>query len=218
MEPSKTYGALDESHSSESGWTMYIGSPVHGSSDDEHSEKAAAADDDDQSDDSMASNASSGPRRQSHGTTTLYFKHEEEDDDEDERGCLLDKRGKKSMEKQKLGPMKNKQDKEVKKQTPLKAKRALSDPCRTGSKLRRCIWFGNSNKERTHCRARGVKGILATQPEIQTVPRRPRRWPTQQQQVSVEWSGVEGLDPDPHHRSRDPKPNNCLPFRQCWFW
>ncbi|KAK8604076.1 hypothetical protein V6N13_096539 [Hibiscus sabdariffa] len=122
MEPSKTYGALEECHSSESGWTMYIGSFVHGGSD-EHSEKAAA--DDDQSDDSMVSDASSGPRHQ--------------------KGCSLEKRGKKSMEKQKLGSMKNKQDKEVKKQTPLKAKRASSDPCPTGTKLRQSIWFGKRN-------------------------------------------------------------------------
>ncbi|KAL4384224.1 hypothetical protein GQ457_15G006400 [Hibiscus cannabinus] len=108
MEPSKTY-------SSESGWTMYIGSSVHGGSDDGHSEKAAA--DDDQSDDSMVSDASSGPRHQTRET----------------RGCSLEKRGKKSMEKQKPETMKNKQDKEGKKQTPLKAKRASSDPCPTVS-------------------------------------------------------------------------------------
>ncbi|GMJ00067.1 hypothetical protein HRI_003675900 [Hibiscus trionum] len=126
MEPSKTYAAVEGCHSSESGWTMYIGSSIHGGSNDGHSEKA---DDDGQSDDSMASDASSGPRHD--GTTRLSFKHGE--------------RGKKSMEKQKLGSMKNKQDKEVKKQTPLKAKRALSDPCPTGTKLRQSIWFGKRN-------------------------------------------------------------------------
>ncbi|XP_039069347.1 protein SOB FIVE-LIKE 3-like [Hibiscus syriacus] len=76
MEPSQTYGAQEESHSSESGWTMYIGSPIHGGSDDSGSEKAAAADADDQSDDSMASDASSGPRRQSHGRKGLFLGQE----------------------------------------------------------------------------------------------------------------------------------------------
>ncbi|KAE8661743.1 hypothetical protein F3Y22_tig00113724pilonHSYRG00139 [Hibiscus syriacus] len=145
MEASKTHGGIEECHSSESGWTTYIGFSLHGGeedgSDDGHGEKAAVDDDDD----SMASDASSGPRHQEHGTTTtLSFKHDEENVD-DERGCFLDKKGKKSMEKEKLGSMKNKQDEEVKNQRPLKAKRALSDPCRTGSKLRQSIWFGKRN-------------------------------------------------------------------------
>nr|GMC73816.1 acidic leucine-rich nuclear phosphoprotein 32 family member B-like [Ipomoea batatas] len=67
MESSHVYGASEECHSNESGWTMYIGSPttddyeednlnsnnVNGDSYEEEEEQ--------NSDDSMASDASSGP-------------------------------------------------------------------------------------------------------------------------------------------------------------
>ncbi|KAG8475830.1 hypothetical protein CXB51_032771 [Gossypium anomalum] len=137
MESSKIYGGIEECHSSESGWTMYIGSPIHGGDDsgDGHSEKADDegvygvdnhADEEADSDDSMASDASSGPSHKGHrGTTTLYFKHdeEEEDDDEDERNFFSGKKDRKSKEKKhKVGLMKNKQNKQAKKQTPLKTK------------------------------------------------------------------------------------------------
>ncbi|KAE8684033.1 hypothetical protein F3Y22_tig00111160pilonHSYRG00043 [Hibiscus syriacus] len=101
------YICIEECHSSESGWTTYFGFPLHGG-DNGYSEKATAAAADD---DSMASDASSGPRHPGHGTTTtLSFKHDQEEDDVEGRGCFLDKKGKKSMEKEKLGPMKNKQE------------------------------------------------------------------------------------------------------------
>ncbi|KAL4036138.1 hypothetical protein IC575_004864 [Cucumis melo] len=75
MEPSQIFGVSEECHSSESGWTMYIGSPANDDSSD------AASDDDDKDeehkgyyyaannhndsdDDSMASDASSGPSHQ----------------------------------------------------------------------------------------------------------------------------------------------------------
>ncbi|TYI51947.1 hypothetical protein E1A91_D12G211400v1 [Gossypium mustelinum] len=109
MESSKIYGGIEECHSSESGWTMYIGSPIHGGDDsgDGHSEKA-----DDE-----------GPSHKGHrGTTTLYFKHdeeEEEEEDEDERNFFSGKKDRKSKEKKhKVGLMKNKQNKQV----PLKTK------------------------------------------------------------------------------------------------
>ncbi|XP_022987931.1 uncharacterized protein LOC111485335 isoform X2 [Cucurbita maxima] len=75
MEPSQMFGVSEECHSSESGWTMYIGSPAaaDGSSD---VDTGAASDEEDEehkgyydinqddSDDSMASDASSGPSHQ----------------------------------------------------------------------------------------------------------------------------------------------------------
>ncbi|GFZ16774.1 suppressor of phytochrome b 5 [Actinidia rufa] len=67
MESSHVFGVAEECHSCESGWTMYIASPIHtdddddeddGVYDDDHSVKPE--DDDHDSDDSMASDASSG--------------------------------------------------------------------------------------------------------------------------------------------------------------
>ncbi|XWS37225.1 hypothetical protein CRYUN_Cryun19dG0025100 [Craigia yunnanensis] len=152
MDPSKIFGGNEECHSSESGWTMYIGSPIQGGDDDDdgHSDAddAYAADNgghadeteanhEADSDDSMASDASSGPSHQGvqfygnmeggHGTS--YFKH---DGDEEEGDCYLDKKAKKSAEKQKLG-MKKKEEKE---QLKLNARGATS-PSRSGSKGKR---------------------------------------------------------------------------------
>ncbi|KAL5759280.1 hypothetical protein ACOSP7_017805 [Xanthoceras sorbifolium] len=78
MEHSKILGSKEEYGSSVSGWTMYIGSPVHEKhnyDDDDHStdkqgdecnKYCYGSNDDDangKSDDSMASDASSGPSR-----------------------------------------------------------------------------------------------------------------------------------------------------------
>ncbi|GAV80211.1 hypothetical protein CFOL_v3_23672 [Cephalotus follicularis] len=99
MESSQILGVTEEYGSSESGWTMYIGSPVHGNdscdADDDHSTDKQGHDhdnDDDypdndhnkyESDDSMASDASSGPRHQEflcesseRSLNINYFKHE----------------------------------------------------------------------------------------------------------------------------------------------
>ncbi|KAL7171364.1 hypothetical protein ACSBR2_036086 [Camellia fascicularis] len=69
-------GGSEECGSSESGWTMYIASPIHGDSNyeyddyddlgtdkkgDDNNDGDDDDDDDDESDDSMASDASSGP-------------------------------------------------------------------------------------------------------------------------------------------------------------
>ncbi|XWS51279.1 hypothetical protein CRYUN_Cryun12cG0163100 [Craigia yunnanensis] len=162
MDPSKIFGGNEECHSSESGWTMYIGSPIQGGDDDDDDDGHSEADDayaadngghadetganhEADSDDSMASDASSGPSHQgvqfygnmegSHGTS--YFKH---DEDEEEGNCYLDKKAKKSAEKQKLG-MKKKEDKEEKEQMTLKAKGATTSS-RSGSKLRKSLWLG----------------------------------------------------------------------------
>ncbi|XVF54516.1 hypothetical protein PTKIN_Ptkin05aG0186700 [Pterospermum kingtungense] len=145
MEPSKIFGGNEECHSSESGWTMYIGSPIQGGDDDDdddggHTEADGAdngghgdetdANHEAESDDSMASDASSGPSHQGvqfYGT--METGHEEEGD------CYVDKKAKKSAEKQKLG-MKKKEDKE---QITFKAKETTATPSRSGSKGKTCI-------------------------------------------------------------------------------
>ncbi|KAA8529272.1 hypothetical protein F0562_033929 [Nyssa sinensis] len=70
MESSKILGDTEECSSSESGWTMYIASPIHEynnyddiDDDNNHSTDEKGDEDDDESDDSMASDASSGPIR-----------------------------------------------------------------------------------------------------------------------------------------------------------
>ncbi|KAK8583963.1 hypothetical protein V6N13_109351 [Hibiscus sabdariffa] len=97
MESSEICGGNEECHSSESGWTMYIGSPLQGGGGtSEEEDDGGYADETDagkheavvDSDDSMASDASSGPSR---------FKVDGSED-------------KKPMGKQKLG-MDNKEDK-----------------------------------------------------------------------------------------------------------
>ncbi|PSR91235.1 Acetyl-coenzyme A carboxylase carboxyl transferase subunit beta like [Actinidia chinensis var. chinensis] len=65
MASSKILGDSEECSSSESGWTMYIASPIREYSnyenDDEDDQGAYKKGNDDESDDSMASDASSGP-------------------------------------------------------------------------------------------------------------------------------------------------------------
>ncbi|KAL5974451.1 hypothetical protein ACLOJK_031116 [Asimina triloba] len=85
MEPSQLIGGTEECNSSESGWTMYIASPMHdvaltaaddeGDSDDgdggedsdrDSDDEGCGNDDDNDSDDSMASDASSGKNHREH--------------------------------------------------------------------------------------------------------------------------------------------------------
>ncbi|KAF7806301.1 pheromone-processing carboxypeptidase KEX1 [Senna tora] len=64
MEQSQIIGGAEECHSSESGWTMYIGSPIDDDDDghsDDDDDNTQADPEDDHTDDSMASDASSGP-------------------------------------------------------------------------------------------------------------------------------------------------------------
>ncbi|KAJ6411480.1 hypothetical protein OIU84_008118 [Salix udensis] len=79
MESSQIF-VTEECHSSESGWTMYLGSPIQdggGGGDDENSDDGDSSDGggsdnksyNDDSDDSMASDASSGPSH--HGIAHL---------------------------------------------------------------------------------------------------------------------------------------------------
>ncbi|RDX74743.1 hypothetical protein CR513_45473, partial [Mucuna pruriens] len=100
MEPS----GAEECHSSESGWTMYIGSPMDdgGHSDDnddnnghEGTRVHRPQDDDDESDDSMASDASSGPSH--HGFADFRRAAEEE---YDENKYCVDKKAGKTQHKQ----------------------------------------------------------------------------------------------------------------------
>lgn len=107
MEP---FGA-EECHSSESGWTMYIGSPIddagHSSDNDDNNKKGTQAhpqddDDDDESDDSMASDASSGP---SHHHGFADFRRDAEEENDENKYCLEKKAGKtqhKQMEGKKV--------------------------------------------------------------------------------------------------------------------
>ncbi|KAG4378669.1 hypothetical protein AAZX31_17G080200 [Glycine max] len=108
MEP---FGA-EGCHSSESGWTMYIGSPIddagHSSDNDDNNKKGTQAhpqdddDDDDESDDSMASDASSGP---SHHHGFADFRRDAEEENDENKYCLEKKAGKtqhKQMEGKKV--------------------------------------------------------------------------------------------------------------------
>ncbi|KAI9117212.1 hypothetical protein K1719_011378 [Acacia pycnantha] len=76
MEQSKSDGGAEECHSSESGWTMYIGSTVDDYDEEvddivdynDRTTTTPQADvEDDESDDSMASDASSGPSHHHYG-------------------------------------------------------------------------------------------------------------------------------------------------------
>lgn len=120
---------------------MYIGSPIQ--DDDGHSteaDAAAAADEteanheDDEaaadSDDSMASDASSGPSHQA------YFRDEMKEEKLGD-STYLDKKAKKSMEKQKLRLKK-------KEEVTFKAKETTTTPSRSGSKVRKSIWPGKT--------------------------------------------------------------------------
>ncbi|KAK7292137.1 hypothetical protein RIF29_07859 [Crotalaria pallida] len=105
MEPSsKMFGSAEECHSSESGWTMYIGSPTVDSGDDEDRDIINGDDDEgtvqvnleeedhDESDDSMASDASSKPwGANNNGLEDFQQVSEEENED---RKYFLDKKEK----------------------------------------------------------------------------------------------------------------------------
>lgn len=119
MEPSQIFGGGEECHSSESGWTMYIGSPVD--DDDGHSGEhrdndnsdveGTHVDAEDESDDSMASDASSRPWGGGQGRHGLAdFQQVAEEENEDKKNCL-DKNGNKAQEKQIEGKRVEKKEK-----------------------------------------------------------------------------------------------------------
>ncbi|XP_057440036.1 protein SOB FIVE-LIKE 4-like [Lotus japonicus] len=81
----------EECHSSESGWTMYIGSPIEEENDHEEEEDFEGnyqGDPGFESDDSMASDASSGPSHYGIHACGLQKEEEEYDEDHDEY-CLV---------------------------------------------------------------------------------------------------------------------------------
>jgi len=102
--------AGEECHSSESGWTMYIGSPMDdgGHSDDSDNDEegieTSPQNDDDESDDSMASDASSGPSHLgiNHAFADFQRDAEEEYDAEADKYCL-EKKANKTQAKQMEG-------------------------------------------------------------------------------------------------------------------
>ncbi|CAJ2664699.1 hypothetical protein L195_g000860 [Trifolium pratense] len=118
MKPSKIIGSEEECQSSESGWTMYIGSHIEDDDGDidsgEYEETTHQAyPEDDESDDSMVSDASSGPSHQ-HGNTIgkginygltgfkqVVVEVEENQYDDDENKYCLEKKANKTVEKQK---------------------------------------------------------------------------------------------------------------------
>nr|POF12134.1 hypothetical protein CFP56_42330 [Quercus suber] len=87
MDSSQMFGGTEECQSSESGWTMYIGSPIYG---------------DDDSDDSMASDASSRP---SHAYGSANKK--------EEKYCFDKKAKEQQQEKQKAQKMKEEKDQKM---------------------------------------------------------------------------------------------------------
>ncbi|GMY15431.1 rRNA biogenesis protein rrp36-like [Fagus crenata] len=145
MESSQMFGDTEECQSSESGWTMYIGSPIYGGDDDGHSDDddrndgdddgetdANHNENDDDSDDSMASDASSGPSHQGVlpcGSGLALFKHKEVEN--------YDKKSNKQQkEKQKAQKIKEEKD-----ETTFMPKKAVA-PAQSGSKVRKNIWMG----------------------------------------------------------------------------
>ena len=143
MDSSQMFGGTEECQSSESGWTMYIGSPIYGGDDDDddgdegHSDDRSDDDDDDgddgktdadqddDSDDSMASDASSRP---SHAYESASKK--------EEKYCFDKKANKQQQEKQKAQKMKEEKDQKM-----FRAKKAEA-PSQSGAKVRKNIWTG----------------------------------------------------------------------------
>ncbi|KAK2635953.1 hypothetical protein Ddye_030745 [Dipteronia dyeriana] len=148
MEHSKNLGSKEEYGSSVSGWTMYIGSPVHekhnydnDDDDDEHGDECNKYyygydhnDDDDngKSDDSMASDASSRP---SHRELTW------------ESGAQsLDRHGASTYSsKEKLHKQRMKRDErriKVETDKPVLKAKGAANPAQTGGKVRKSNYAG----------------------------------------------------------------------------
>ncbi|KAJ9187348.1 hypothetical protein P3X46_002812 [Hevea brasiliensis] len=146
MESSKLFGGAEECHSSESGWTMYLGSHIHGD-DDLHSYDDDDDDDggngknyyheDDDSDDSMASDASSGPSHQ--GTDFKLQK------DADGKYQTQRKPNNKQVEKQQQKAERRRKEENKDQEVGFMARRAYnkSAPAQSSSKVRKSIsWMG----------------------------------------------------------------------------
>ncbi|KAF5934044.1 hypothetical protein HYC85_030215 [Camellia sinensis] len=136
MESSHNCGDAEECHSSESGWTMYIGSPINTDDDDDDDSRDDEDDNvgdykehnsvkhEDESDDSMASDASSGPSHRGHSWGNGK-EHQ------------VEKKGKKPVEKS--GNARRKQEKE---KSVFDAKGANVGTQSGGDKVRKNSWFG----------------------------------------------------------------------------
>ncbi|KAB1212798.1 hypothetical protein CJ030_MR5G011898 [Morella rubra] len=163
MESSQMLGGTEECHSSESGWTMYIGSPTYDDDDSDENRHSAAdgndagSDDDDDddddkneanrdedSDDSMASDASSGPSHQGHPCGSGKYGHGPADFGYD---------GEENDNKYRLGGKANKQQKDKENQrAPQRIKKEKEEkvfeadkttaPGQSGSKVRKNMWRG----------------------------------------------------------------------------
>ncbi|GAV77763.1 hypothetical protein CFOL_v3_21233 [Cephalotus follicularis] len=156
MESSQLFGDTEECHSSESGWTMYIGSPVHSddggdadghshSGDDENDDDPGGDDDseansEDDSDDSMASDASSGPSRDHQGNPYGYRGHgmAHEEGKGNGKHCL-EKGANKAVKKERAERSSRKEEKE---ESVVMATRANNTATHSGSKVRKSTWKG----------------------------------------------------------------------------
>ncbi|XP_010261658.1 PREDICTED: prostatic spermine-binding protein-like [Nelumbo nucifera] len=149
MESSQLFGGTEECSSSESGWTMYIASPIHNDDgDDDHHDyeeedddgnDGNSSDDDNDSDDSMASDASTGPSHREHP-----FEHGEDghgvgrlehDQDEADDEYYPHKSSHRNMKKggERRGTRKEKED-------SVPANSATSH-VQNGAKVRKTTWF-----------------------------------------------------------------------------
>ncbi|WCJ22057.1 hypothetical protein M5689_004162 [Euphorbia peplus] len=120
---SQMFGGAEECHSSESGWTMYLGSSINGDEDEEDysysdyegevynggNGKNYYQEEEEDSDDSMASDASSGPSTHQLGLAHLKLQQQKEihhddgdddGDDDDGDGKCCDEQG---QEKKNVG-------------------------------------------------------------------------------------------------------------------
>ncbi|OIT04317.1 PREDICTED: probable ATP-dependent RNA helicase ddx42 [Nicotiana attenuata] len=159
MDSSKLFGEVEECNSSESGWTMYIGSPSNSEDDDElenedfdelqdNNKEVINRDDneDGDTDDSMASDASSGPSHRKYFTKNgkntgpslanmVHYKNPKENN-EDHKVCSLNNKGNNSMK----SGYKN----EVKEEESVFT--AKGAPSNDGNKVRKSIWMGKGKK------------------------------------------------------------------------
>lgn len=159
MDPSQIFGVSEECHSSESGWTMYIGSPADDGSSDADADADADApssnedeedgknkvfygNNKDDSDDSMASDASSGPSHHHHhpqqGHSFGRMKNPPHglslfNHQNEVKFCLETKPKKQRAER-----------KEVKEKLVLVTQKPKSS-VQSSSKVRKSIWMGKRN-------------------------------------------------------------------------
>ncbi|XP_016456539.1 protein SOB FIVE-LIKE 4-like [Nicotiana tabacum] len=160
MDYSKFFGEAEECNSSESGWTMYIGSPSNGEDDDElenedfdeledNNKEVINRDDneDGDTDDSMASDASSGPSLRQYITKNgkgaglanmVHYKNPKEKG-KDYKVCGLNNNDPMKFHKAN-NSVKSGSKNEVKEEESVFA--AKGEPSNGGNKVRKSIWMG----------------------------------------------------------------------------